>query len=47
MKEPLSPSQARRLIQGILTNGEVVSSRHATEEMAKDDLSFVDCVNIL
>jgi len=47
MKEPLSPPQARRLIQNILAHGEVVSSKHATEEMAKDGLTIIDCVNIL
>ncbi len=47
MKEPLSPPQARRLIQDILAGGEVVSSRHATEEMAKDDLTIIDCINVL
>jgi hypothetical protein len=47
MKEPLSPPQARRLIQDILARGEVVSSKHATDEMAKDALTIIDCVNIL
>jgi hypothetical protein len=47
MKEPLSPSQARRLIQDILAGGEVVSSKHATDEMSKDALTIVDCVNTL
>jgi uncharacterized protein DUF4258 len=47
MKEPLSPPQARRLIQDILAGGEVVSSKHATEEMANDALTIIDCVNVL
>ena len=47
MKEPLSPPQARLLIHEILASGDVVSSKHATEEMAKDGLTMVDCVNIL
>ena len=46
-REPLSSPDARRLILEILTVGEVVSSRHATDEMAKDDLSLVDCINVL
>ncbi|HEV8702098.1 MAG TPA: DUF4258 domain-containing protein [Candidatus Polarisedimenticolia bacterium] len=46
-REPLSPPDARRLILEILTGGEVVSSRHAADEMAKDDLTMVDCVNAL
>ena len=47
MKEPLSPPEARRLIREILAGGEVVSSRHAVDEMGKDDLTMVDCVNVL
>ena len=47
MKEPLRPPQARRLIQDILAGGEVVSSKHAAEEMAKDALTIIDCINIL
>ena len=47
MKEPLSPPQARRLIQDIPAGGEVVSSKHATEEMATAHLTIIDCVNIL
>ncbi len=46
-REPLSPPDARRLIREILTAGEVVSSRHAADEMAKDDLTLIDCINIL
>ncbi len=47
MREPLSPPEARRLIRAILATGEVVSSRHATREMEKDDLTMVDCINVL
>jgi len=47
MKEPLSPPEARRLILEILAGGEVVSSRHAADEMGNDDLTMVDCVNVL
>jgi hypothetical protein len=46
-REPLSPPDARRLIHEILVAGEVVSSRHAADEMAKDDLTLVDCINVL
>lgn len=42
MDEPLSPPEAKRLIREILAGGEVVSSRHATEEMKNDDLTMVD-----
>ena len=47
MNEPLSPPEAKRLIREILTGGEVVSSKHATEEMDEDDVTMVDCINIL
>ncbi len=47
MREPLSPPEAKRRIQEILVSGEVVSSRHATQEMAKDGLTIVDCINVL
>ncbi len=47
MREPLNPPGARRRIQEILARGEVVSSRHATQEMAKDELTIIDCINVL
>jgi hypothetical protein len=45
--EPISPPDARRLIREILQNGSVVFSRHAEEEMAKDNLTMVDVTNVL
>ena len=47
MREPLGPSEARRLIREVLRDGEVVSSKHATDEMRNDGLTLVDCVNVL
>ena len=47
MKEPLSPPVARRLIREILAGGEVESSGHASRKMEEDDLTMVDCVNVL
>jgi hypothetical protein len=47
MREPLTPPDARRRIREILASGEVVSSRHATQEMANDDLTMIDCINVL
>jgi hypothetical protein len=47
MREPLNPPDARRRIREILVSGEVVSSRHATQEMANDGLTMVDCINVL
>ena len=45
--EPLSPSDAKRLIQEIVSNGNVTFSSHAQREMDKDDLSATDVVNML
>jgi Domain of unknown function (DUF4258) len=45
--EPLDPSQARQLIRRIVNSGTVSFSGHAYEEMAKDDLTTVDCTNVL
>jgi hypothetical protein len=44
--EPISPPDARRLIREILQSGSVVFSRHAEEEMAKDNLTMVDVTNV-
>ena len=45
--EPFDPSEAKRRIRSILDTGVVVPSGHALEEMAKDSLTMVDCINIL
>jgi Domain of unknown function (DUF4258) len=47
LAEPLSPPTAKQLIQQILQGGSVTFSRHAEEEMAKDNLTMVDVTNIL
>ena len=47
MTHPLSPPEARRLIREILAGGEVVSSSHAMEEMDENDLTIVECVNVV
>ncbi len=47
MKEPLNRNEARKLIQQICRDGVVVSSRHAKEELANDDLTTVDAMNVL
>ena len=47
VKEPLSPSDARKLIREILDLGVVAPSGHALKEMANDDLTMVDCTNVL
>ncbi|HSO34725.1 MAG TPA: DUF4258 domain-containing protein [Labilithrix sp.] len=45
--EPLSPPEARRLIRDIIENGSVSFSKHAEEELAKDNLTMVDATNVL
>lgn len=47
LDEPLSPPEARRLIREIIENGSVSFSKHAEEEMAKDNLTMVDATNAL
>ena len=47
MKEPLSPDAATALIRSILQGGQVAFSRHAIEELLKDGLTTVDCVNVM
>jgi hypothetical protein len=43
----LEPARARQLIRNILNSGTASFSGHALEEMAKDDLTTVDCTNVL
>ena len=45
--EPVSPSEAKRLIAEILKTGTYRFSSHAEQEMVKDNLTTVDCVNVL
>jgi hypothetical protein len=47
MREPLSAPVARKVIQQILRVGSVSFSGHALDEMRKDGLTTVDCVNVL
>jgi hypothetical protein len=47
LAEPLDPAAAKRLIRQIIEAGTVSFSGHALEEMADDDLTTVDCVNVL
>jgi len=47
MDEPLAPEAAKRLIRDTLTNGRFTYSKHAKEEMLDDDLTTVDCENVL
>jgi len=45
--EPLGPDAARRLIREILRAGCFIYSRHARQELLADDLTTVDCDNVL
>jgi hypothetical protein len=45
--EPFDPPEAKKRIRSILDTGVVVPSGHALEEMEKDDLTLVDCTNVL
>lgn len=47
VREPLDPAAARALIRTILDTGTVSFSRHALQELGKDDLTTVDAVNVL
>jgi hypothetical protein len=47
VNEPLSNVDAKKLIRDILTNGTVGFTGHAKAELAKDNLSTVDAVNVL
>lgn len=44
---PMKPEAAKRLAREIVESGTVVFSRHAQEEMEKDDLQSADCLNLL
>jgi len=47
VNEPLSPDAATALIRSILHKGQIAFSRHAIEELLKDHLTTVDCVNVM
>jgi hypothetical protein len=45
--EQLNPARARQLIRNIVSTGVVSFTGHALEEIAKDNLSTLDCTNVL
>lgn len=47
MDEPLAPEAAKRLIREILKSGRFTYSKHSKDEMLNDDLTTVDCENVL
>lgn len=46
MIEPLDPGEAKRAIVELLRSGRVRFTRHAEEELAKDDMTTVDAINV-
>lgn len=47
MKEPLPPSTVKRLLVAIFATGTLSFTKHAQEEMAKDNLTEIDVRNTL
>ena len=47
VNEPLAPDAATALIKAIIQTGQVSFSAHATDEIRTDDLTTMDCVNVL
>lgn len=47
LNEPLEPDRARQLIRSILQTGRFSYSKHCVAEMERDDMTTVDCENIL
>ena len=45
--EPIKPEEAKRLILQILKSGTVTYSRHAKEEILADNMTTLDCENVL
>ena len=47
LKEPLDSAAATVRIHAIARDGDVAWSQHAFREMAADDLTSLDCMNVL
>ena len=47
LDEPFDPPESKKRIKEILETGVVAPSSHALWEMEKDDLTMVDCINVL
>jgi hypothetical protein len=45
--EPLSTTEARRLIREIIETGSISVSKHAESELEQDGLTMVDATNVL
>ena len=47
MIEPVAPDMARKVLRQILQSGLFTYDRHAKDEMLADDLTTIDCENVL
>lgn len=47
MDEPVDAPTLRRILRQVLAQGNLAFTRHALQEMANDDLSEADIVNVL
>lgn len=47
MDEPLPPDTAKKVIRQILQAGSFTYTKHSKDEMLADDLTTVDCENVL
>ena len=47
MDEPITPEAAKKLIRQILQTGRFTYTKHSKDEMLADDLTTVDCENVL
>ncbi len=45
--EPIKPEEAKRLILEVLKSGRFTYSRHARDEITKDNMTMLDCENVL
>jgi hypothetical protein len=46
-REPYAPNEARKRISRILQHGAVTVWDHCKDELAKDDMTIADAVNVL
>jgi len=46
-KEAYNPAKAKQLIRAIISDGIVIITGHAKQEMLADNLTIVDCNNVL
>ena len=47
LREPLRPTEARKLLRAIVASGEVVFTSHALDEMEQDGISQADAIGVL